>query len=982
MPTTDLILKLWITLCVAGLTSSPASGLAQESSSQKNVRETLSGNWALVMPDGAAGWFTVSFDDAKPRGQLWTVGHPSGISDVSLKGEQLTFSRRCGIGKPDYPGGPPTGAKVMCRHRATAEGDRIRLVMERPRDDGGHDDLVFHGQRLPPLPPKPDLSKVVFGPPIELFNGRNLDGWKLTNEKQTNGWKAVDGVLVNTTPKKSFDPYSPYGNLRTVAEFEDFNLQLEFKVPPGGNSGVYLRGMYEAQVVDRDSRMQGIQGVGAIFGRIPPSEKAGKPGNEWQQYDITLVDRHITVVLNGVKVIDNQPLEGCTKGALSADETKPGPLYLQGDHTAVSYRNLVLRPVLKKSVEELPETKQLPELMKMNDGRPVNSIAQWRERREELKSALLHYQYGFMPGRPDRVTAIDVERREHDSGKGVVESMTLLIESASQPNPLRMRILVFVPHGAKEKGPLPVVIREEGTLNGNSFVPTFFDHDYIFIEYARHDLDPDRKDTVGSAQQAYPQFDWATLSVWAWGGMRVVDYLETRTDVDMKRICVTGHSRGGKMALLTGALDDRIALAVPVQSGAGGAGCYTMIGPGGESLAMNDKPHWYAQRIQQFIGHADRLPFDQHFVKALMAPRALLCIESVDDDYANPVGSQLTTIAAQPAFDLYGEAAEGRNGIAYRNGSHSFGTDDWQTLLDFAEWHFRGRTPQDRDRFAARPFDLPSGWYATDKANLSKGVGSERVVVRELAPAGSVGFATIGDPGNEQGEDYFGMGRFGHVGYEFEMGAGQVTNSEYTEFLNAVTIPEGINVTTYDADMAIRQRQQDGRLIYFVPHEQQSAAVTNVSWFDAIRYCNWLHNGKPNGPMGPATTESGVYSIDRDEAGRVRVGSRAANAGFAIPNDNEWYKAAYYDGNAYRLYESTEQGGLRVVRHPIDAKSHYGVAGLYDRLWEWNEDRVNGLFRSIRSGAWFVGNNRQAAGRLYSNPELRLPNVGFRVIRL
>ena len=105
--------------------------------------------------------------------------------------------------------------------------------------------------------------------------------------------------------------------------------------------------MYEAQVVDRDSPMQGIQGVGAIFGHIEPSTNAGKPGGEWQTYDLTLVDRHVTVVLNGVKVIDNQPVWGPTGGAVNTDPSAPGPIHLQGDHTAVKYRNIYLAPVVK-----------------------------------------------------------------------------------------------------------------------------------------------------------------------------------------------------------------------------------------------------------------------------------------------------------------------------------------------------------------------------------------------------------------------------------------------------------------------------------------------------------------------------------------------------------------------------------------------------------------------------------------------------------
>lgn len=308
----------------------------------------FAGNWALEMPDGAAGWLTLSVDEEKCTGQLWTVGMPNHLIDIQLKEDTLRFKRKRAVGDPEYPGGAPTGPKIEVQCSATVEGDSIFLVMERPLPDGSFEMLSFGGKRLSPLPPRPDLSKVKFGEPITLFNGQNLDGWRLTNPHQENGWKAVDGILVNETPKKSFDPFARYGNLRTDREFEDFKLILEFKVPEGGNSGIYLRGRYEVQVLDRDSRMQGIQGVGALFARIKPSENAGKPGGVWQQYDITLVDRHLTVILNGKKVIDNQPVVGMTKGALKAEDAIPGPIYLQGDHTSVSYRNIILRPVLKE----------------------------------------------------------------------------------------------------------------------------------------------------------------------------------------------------------------------------------------------------------------------------------------------------------------------------------------------------------------------------------------------------------------------------------------------------------------------------------------------------------------------------------------------------------------------------------------------------------------------------------------------------------
>lgn len=633
-----------------------------------------------------------------------------------------------------------------------------------------------------------------------------------------------------------------------------------------------------------------------------------------------------------------------------------------------------------KSVVDLPRQQHLPELMKMRNGTPIASLDQWQRRRVELKEILQHYQYGSMPPRPDRVRVDNVRRLDHESGKGTIESMDLVIESRQQPAPLRMRMLIFVPNKETRSPPFPVIIREEGTLNGNDFVPTLLDHGYVFIEYARHDLDPDKRDTIGEAQRAYPDHDWATLAVWAWGGMRVVDYLESRDDVDMRRIAITGHSRGGKMALLAGAMDDRIALVVPVQSGAGGAGSYTMLGPGGESLAMNDKPHWYADRLRSFIGHADRLPFDQHFLKALVAPRALLCIESVDDDYANPVGTQLTTLAAQPAYDLHGDEARDRNGLAYRNGPHAFNREDWQRLLAFAEWQFRGQRPLDPEFFQARPYDLPAGWYQPrNSETLAKGIESNRVAKDNQHQLNPEGFRLVDEAGNEAADDYFGMGRFGAVDYPFEMHARQVTNGEYVAFLNAVHQAPHSTVTLYHPDMAIERHQQQGRVHYSVHDHQRNRAVTHVSWFDAVRYCNWLHHGRPSEDAGTAITDTGAYSITKDG----NVSQRQPHAKFALPTHDEWFKAAYYDrhGN-YELYQTDAKGGLQVVSHPPGASSDYGIAGLYDRLWEWNENRVNGLFRSVRSGAWYVGNNRQAAGHLYANPDLRLPNIGIRIVRL
>jgi hypothetical protein len=135
--------------------------------------------------------------------------------------------------------------------------------------------------------------------------------------------------------------------LRTDQEFEDFNLRLETRLAKGGNSGVYSRGIYEVQVADTCGKPLNEHNMGAIYSRIKPTVAAEKPAGTWQTMDITLVHRHVTVILNGKKIIDNQPLLGCTGGALWSDVTRPGPVYLQGDHTGIEYRNIVLKPMVK-----------------------------------------------------------------------------------------------------------------------------------------------------------------------------------------------------------------------------------------------------------------------------------------------------------------------------------------------------------------------------------------------------------------------------------------------------------------------------------------------------------------------------------------------------------------------------------------------------------------------------------------------------------
>jgi hypothetical protein len=185
------------------------------------------------------------------------------------------------------------------------------------------------GRRAPSLK---RTKAPVWGQPIHLFNGKNLNGWKALGQNQ---WVAENGVLKS--PKSG-------ANLITEKKFNDFKLHIEFRYPKGSNSGVYLRGRYEVQITDSKGLATLKDQLGAVYGFISPTEMVAKDPGEWQSYDITLVGRMINIVANGKTIICNQEIPGITGGALDSNEEEPGPLYIQGDHGPIEYRNIILTP--------------------------------------------------------------------------------------------------------------------------------------------------------------------------------------------------------------------------------------------------------------------------------------------------------------------------------------------------------------------------------------------------------------------------------------------------------------------------------------------------------------------------------------------------------------------------------------------------------------------------------------------------------------
>ena len=238
--------------------------------------------------------------------------------------------------------------------KVAIKGDLIQFVSPK-QEEGSKTDLVFDGRltgnsltgaakgpngtpwtwtgkRAPALTPPASFK---WGEPVTLFNGHDFAGWTFDNPAKASSWVVENGCLVNKAAGS---------NIATERRFQDFKLHLEVNCPTNANSGVYLRGRYEVQVEDDSIQEPPTHHMGAIYGFLAPvPEQPRRPG-VWQTFDITLLGRYVTVVQNGQTIINNQEIPGITGGALESDEASPGPIYLQGDHGGIAYRNIVLTP--------------------------------------------------------------------------------------------------------------------------------------------------------------------------------------------------------------------------------------------------------------------------------------------------------------------------------------------------------------------------------------------------------------------------------------------------------------------------------------------------------------------------------------------------------------------------------------------------------------------------------------------------------------
>jgi hypothetical protein len=278
----------------------------------------LEGRWDLViMRDGKElpSWLEVKHSGNKTLvGRfVYAFGSARPVSEIKFTNNKFSFSIP--------PQWEPGNTNMEFEGNVTPDGLKGTMLYT----DGKT--YSFSGTRAPSL--KRD-NEPVWDKPVALFNGKDMTGWHTEGNNQ---WVVESGVLKS--PKSG-------SNLLSDAKYNDFKLHVEFRCPKGSNSGVYLRGRYEVQIIDSKGAEPDDGLFAGVYGFITPNEMVAMGPDEWQTYDITLIGRTVTVVANGKSVITAQLIPGITGGAIDSKEGEPGPIMIQGDHGPIEFRNITI----------------------------------------------------------------------------------------------------------------------------------------------------------------------------------------------------------------------------------------------------------------------------------------------------------------------------------------------------------------------------------------------------------------------------------------------------------------------------------------------------------------------------------------------------------------------------------------------------------------------------------------------------------------
>jgi len=343
---------------------------------------------------------------------------------------------------------------------------------------------------------------------------------------------------------------------------------------------------------------------------------------------------------------------------------------------------------------------ELPDPFLLPDGGRISARAEWPERARIWRDTILDMEYGGLPPRPETVQIETLCRSTVSRLPGAPCLWSYRIHCSGGERPFSFCARILCPQGSE---PVPAIVNGDGcwwTIS-DEIVRRVVESGCALAMFNRTEMAedlgcPDVTDKTrrsGGLYDVYPGRAFGALSAWAWGYHRCVDLLYTLPFIDTARLAITGHSRGGKTALVAAASDERITLVNDNASCAGGSAAFRYVGNGGETLnIINVFPSWFGAGLRPYLGREEEMPFDQHCLLAAIAPRPLLLTYALDDRWSNPEGMVQCAWAAGEVYRFLGFPEH--LAFHFRPGEHAHAPADWDVLLDFMAWKWQGREPQ------------------------------------------------------------------------------------------------------------------------------------------------------------------------------------------------------------------------------------------------------------------------------------------------
>lgn len=365
--------------------------------------------------------------------------------------------------------------------------------------------------------------------------------------------------------------------------------------------------------------------------------------------------------------------------------------------------------------EQVPDY-ELPDPLVTEAGVRVGSAGEWPQRRTEILELFRTHMYGRRPGPPEEITFRLLEE-DASAMNGSATLRRVAIENRHRGRDFTFELTLFLPNEADGPVPLFLLMNNRNIDNTDptrqersEFWPAeeVIARSYAIAAIQNNELSPDDTETYveGVIRLFEPEAEvgrrapdaWGALAAWGWGSSRAMDYFETVAEVDHSRVAVLGHSRGGKAALWTGAEDERFALVISNESGAGGAALSRRT-YGETVLAVNRFTHWFNSNFESYNDREDELPFDQHMLISLIAPRAVYVASADEDLWADPRGEFLSLAHSSGVYALWNEEPilpeqmpaldtplfVGARGYHVRSGGHNLILQDWNAYMDFAD---------------------------------------------------------------------------------------------------------------------------------------------------------------------------------------------------------------------------------------------------------------------------------------------------------